>query len=79
MADVRGNLWPEEGSGFADLGDAFTERGEGRGVVILRQEANESRAAFDPRLAILKAQHPASTFFVCLVRECANEQPHRAL
>ena len=69
MADLRDNLWPERGARFADLEDAFTERGTAGGVVRLCQEPGESRATFDLRLAALQAQHSAGTLFVCMVRE----------
>ena len=73
MADLRDNLWPEGGSHFADLEDAFNESGMAGGVVRVRQEDNESRAAFDLRLAALEAQHPADTLFVCMVREWRDQ------
>jgi hypothetical protein len=67
MAHVRPELWPEEHSRFGDLEPAFAERGMRGGIVVVRQELEESRAALNQRLAALKAQHPADTRFICVV------------
>jgi hypothetical protein len=69
MANVKGELWPEEHSGFGDLEPAFAEPEVRGGVVVVGQKPGETRAAFDQRLAVLQSQHPRDTLFFCLVRE----------
>ena len=74
MADLRRDLWPEEHSPFGDLEPAFAEpRAEGVDIVTVAQGKEESRAAFDERVAILRAEHRRNStkdlLLVCMVCE----------
>jgi hypothetical protein len=72
MADLN-RAWPEElGSPFAGLGQVF-EKSARAGVVILRQESDETRAQFEVRLAGMRMLHHHRTLFVCLVCESRRE------
>jgi hypothetical protein len=73
MADLRRNLWPEEYSPFGELEPAFVEpRAGGMDVMTVAQGKEESRADFDQRIAMLRAEHYRDStkdlLIVCMVR-----------
>ena len=53
---------------IADLDAAFEEKRSSGAIMVVVQDLDETREAFDLRLAKLKSQHPG-TLFVCMVDE----------
>jgi hypothetical protein len=74
MAGLKRDLWPEEHSPFGDLEPAFAEpSAQGWDILHAAQGKEESRADFDQRVAILRAEHDRKStkelLIVCMVCE----------